>query len=97
MGQRFGRVRSVRPHPEGVGAYGVAMPGRSHEDIMVRLRPWRLALAVLMRAVVAMVLAWRRRAGKRDDLRRLTDRQLDDIGLSRAEAEREAAKPFWRD
>jgi uncharacterized protein YjiS (DUF1127 family) len=106
-------------------AQDAVMPGRPHENIMVRPRlpsptflhppkrasrrrersrfgfaqagPRRLAAAALARAVVAVVLAWRRRAGQRDDLRRLTDRQLDDIGLTRAEAEREAAKPFWRD
>lgn len=32
---------------------------------------------------------------QRRDLRELTDDQLRDIGLTRAEARREAARPFW--
>lgn len=39
---------------------------------------------------------WYRRATIRPQLARLKDRQLTDIGLTRAEAEHEAAKPFWR-
>ena len=31
----------------------------------------------------------------RRQLRALDDRMLDDIGISRERAEREAAKPFW--
>ena len=30
------------------------------------------------------------------DLAELTDEQLDDIGLTRRDVERESAKPFWR-
>lgn len=40
-------------------------------------------------ATVLGVMAERRR------LRKLTDTQLDDIGLSRTEAEHEANRPFW--
>ncbi|MEQ8655558.1 MAG: DUF1127 domain-containing protein [Kiloniellales bacterium] len=42
------------------------------------------------------VRQWYRRATIRPQLARLKDRQLNDIGLTRAEAEYEAAKPFWR-
>lgn len=37
---------------------------------------------------------WRRLRTRRA-LLRLSDRQLADVGLSRAEAEREARRPFW--
>lgn len=50
-----------------------------------------------MRVVLAGVRAWHQRARQRRALARLTDRQLADVGLTRAEAEREAAKLFWRD
>lgn len=40
--------------------------------------------------------AWRRRARDRADLGRLSDRTLKDIGLTRADANLEAGKPFWR-
>jgi len=42
------------------------------------------------------LLAWQDRAGMRHHLRSLNDHQLKDIGLTRADVEREACKPFWR-
>lgn len=40
--------------------------------------------------------AWRFRAATRRALRRLTDRELADIGVDRAAALAEANKPFWK-
>jgi uncharacterized protein YjiS (DUF1127 family) len=40
---------------------------------------------------------WLGRGLSRFELRNLSDRDLRDIGLSRADAYREAAKPFWRE
>ena len=39
---------------------------------------------------------WQQLARQRRELRQLSERELKDIGLSRADVEREAAKPFWR-
>ena len=39
---------------------------------------------------------WRRRAADRQHLITLDDGMLRDIGLSRADVETEAGKPFWR-
>lgn len=39
---------------------------------------------------------WRERAQQRRRLMELDDRLLRDIGLSRADAEREGRKPFWK-
>lgn len=39
---------------------------------------------------------WLERRRQRSTLRELDDRMLKDIGLTRAEAAQEAAKPFWR-
>lgn len=39
---------------------------------------------------------WIQRHRQRRSLLRLDDRLLEDIGVSRADAEAEAAKPFWR-
>ncbi|MGA7432399.1 MAG: DUF1127 domain-containing protein [Xanthobacteraceae bacterium] len=38
---------------------------------------------------------WLERANSRNELRNFGDRDLRDIGLSRADANREATKPFW--
>ena len=40
---------------------------------------------------------WRRRAKGRSELRRLDDRMLADIGVSRAEAEYLSRIPFWKE
>ena len=45
---------------------------------------------------LATLLTWQERAAQRHALRRLDDRMLADIALSRADVEREASKPFWR-
>jgi uncharacterized protein YjiS (DUF1127 family) len=45
---------------------------------------------------VDMLLLFHERARQRQALRALDDRLLKDIGVSRADAEREANKPFWR-
>ena len=39
---------------------------------------------------------WQARAAQRHALAKLDDRLLQDIGVDRASAKAEAAKPFWR-
>ena len=46
--------------------------------------------------VVDLLATWRRRAADREHLLTLDDGLLRDIGLSRANVEFEAGKPFWR-
>jgi uncharacterized protein YjiS (DUF1127 family) len=46
--------------------------------------------------VVEALLAWHDRARERRALMELSDQMLHDIGISRAEALSEAAKPSWR-
>ncbi|HJQ58907.1 MAG TPA: DUF1127 domain-containing protein [Vineibacter sp.] len=53
---------------------------------------WR---ALRARLDYAVVQTWIDRSRQRSALRELSDRQLDDIGVTRADARREAAKPFW--
>lgn len=50
---------------------------------------------LLVRAFDALI-AWQSRSADRTQLGRLDDHMLRDIGLSRADVEREASKPFWR-
>jgi uncharacterized protein YjiS (DUF1127 family) len=55
--------------------------------------------SAVRRSVIRMVevfLAWHDRARERRALMELSDHMLRDIGISRAEAHGEAAKPFWR-
>lgn len=57
-----------------------------------------LSLLAGVRAVRvgAMLAVWRNRWAGRRALRDLSPRLLRDIGVSAAEAEAEARKPFWR-
>ena len=43
-----------------------------------------------------LLIEWQARENQRRDLITLDDRLLRDIGISRVDAEREFAKPFWR-
>lgn len=47
-------------------------------------------------AVPETLIEWQRRHQDRQALASLDDRLLRDVGISPAEAAREAAKPFWR-
>lgn len=49
----------------------------------------------LLHALFARLVAWQRRAEERRQLRRLSDHQLKDMGLTRAEAEEMARRPVW--
>lgn len=56
----------------------------------------RQRLSIGARRMWAMLREWRRRARDRASLGALDDRVLADIGISRADAEFLANKPFWR-
>ena len=47
------------------------------------------------RRVLALLREWNDRSRQRWHLRELDDRMLQDIGVSRADAEAEWDKPFW--
>lgn len=46
--------------------------------------------------IVDAVLAWQQREFDRAAMASMSDHQLRDVGLTRAEVLRECAKPFWR-
>lgn len=46
--------------------------------------------------VVTVLRTWRRRAAERAELAAWTDRDLNDVGLSRDDVAHEIDKPFWR-
>ncbi len=66
----------------------VGAPESTH---VLATRLVRLPLAILQ-----TLLVWQERARQRRQLASLDDRLLSDMGVSRAEAEHEAAIPFWR-
>ncbi len=45
----------------------------------------------------ALLRQWRRRIRERDQLARLEERDLHDLGLSRGTVYAELRKPFWRE
>jgi uncharacterized protein YjiS (DUF1127 family) len=58
-----------------------------------------VAPAMLVRAAsqaAHMLTTWLQRRRQRQALVKLDRRLLEDVGVSRGEALREAAKPFWR-
>jgi uncharacterized protein YjiS (DUF1127 family) len=57
-------------------------------------RVWQRIHALLARGL-DVLRTWQHRHRGRRALRQLDDRLLRDIGVSRAEAAREARKPFW--
>ena len=49
-----------------------------------------------LKKIIQTIREWRRRARSRRDLMALDARDLWDIRLTRADAMREAGKPFWQ-
>lgn len=47
--------------------------------------------------VMKQCRVYQARAGQRRQLLQLSDRQLNDIGITRVDAFQEASKPFWQD
>lgn len=50
----------------------------------------------LWRSFAALVATWQSRAKQRRELQEMEPRILRDLGLSKAEAASESAKPLWR-
>jgi uncharacterized protein YjiS (DUF1127 family) len=46
--------------------------------------------------IIALFVCWRGRAKERRLLAALDERELTDIGITRLDALRECAKPFWQ-
>ncbi len=81
---------------------GIPAPQRTvgHAGLLVRLA--RVAQGVFWFASAARIRSakslnsWRRRERDLAELRELPDRELRDIGLTRADVMRETGKPIWR-
>jgi uncharacterized protein YjiS (DUF1127 family) len=65
------------------------------EDIARRLATVS-ASGDAFRRLWATLKGWHRRARERDQLARMDERELHDLGLSRSAIYAELQKPFWR-
>ena len=64
----------------------------ARKALPLRLRP---GLAAWTGRAIELVLGWQEVARQRRALLALDERVLKDIGITRADAEREASRPFW--
>jgi len=67
---------------------------RNHSPSRLRIVARALSLELL--DLGTLLLVWQARWRQRCGLDRLSDHMLKDLGISRADASREARKPFWR-
>jgi uncharacterized protein YjiS (DUF1127 family) len=51
---------------------------------------------ILIADMIALVRVWRERRRARRQLAAMSERELQDIGICRAEIANEIGKPFWR-
>ena len=77
---------AMHPEPPGIPMVPEGAP----------LAPKRLSFGAILMLALALALAWHERTRQRRRLMQLHDCVLDDIGVGRAEAERECRNPFWR-
>lgn len=80
--------------PTKAGSRALGLPPLSAPALGLE-RFWSSARRALA-AILELPFVWRERARQRRALLRMSDRMMDDIGISRSEALAEAAKPFWR-
>lgn len=71
--------------------YAACLPDRETRE----QRRFALGFTDLCRRVFGWILALEDKRLSRLALSEMTDSQLADIGITRAEARREAARPFW--
>jgi uncharacterized protein YjiS (DUF1127 family) len=55
------------------------------------------ASAMRRNGFFATLRQWRRRSREREQISRMDERMLKDIGITRGEALRLSSKPFWRE
>ena len=91
---RIGRARRPRTKTDMSRARSCG-PDRISQETQWHASPHRLS--DFLSDVRAALREWRRRKNSRLELARLDERMLRDIGLTRALADLEINKPFWRE
>ena len=82
-------IREIRSPRPGDRSAAAALPLRA-------AAPPRRTVQQLVLLIADVIALWRERARSRKQLLRLDDALLKDIGITRADVERETMKPFWR-
>jgi uncharacterized protein YjiS (DUF1127 family) len=59
-------------------------------------RPFPVSLLAIVRSALMLVATWRDRSRVRHQLAVMSDRELHDMGVCRAEVADEISRPFWR-
>jgi uncharacterized protein YjiS (DUF1127 family) len=67
------------------------------EGRRLRRRPFPVSLLAIARSILKLVTTWRERSRARRLLAAMSDRELHDIGVCRAEVADEIGRPFWRE
>ena len=62
-----------------------------------QIRRFAAGLAALLLRLAELTRTWQQRGRQRRQLDYLGDHMLKDIGISRADIEREVSKPAWRE
>ncbi|HEX7969332.1 MAG TPA: DUF1127 domain-containing protein, partial [Stellaceae bacterium] len=87
-------------HPAAMEIRSFTMISVAREPVAARVRrdrrPQAAASEGLIARIARIVAAWHRRARDREQLARLSERELRDIGMTPGDAAWECAKPFWR-
>ena len=72
------------------------IPGSLEAGRIALPTPSQITARNALRGLLHTVSVWRARARQRDTLSMLDDHILRDIGLTRADVDRETMKSFWR-
>ncbi|MEE8352552.1 MAG: DUF1127 domain-containing protein [Rhodospirillales bacterium] len=70
-------------------------PSLGEQNFKVAVFRMKVWIRIFPALVLETLSRWQRRSESRQRLRQLDDRTLADVGLSRADLETEARKPFW--
>ncbi|NNE23209.1 MAG: DUF1127 domain-containing protein [Rhizobiales bacterium] len=79
--------------------YTQTATSHSRIDFDLKPRPTQAAARpkqTRLEKIIATFVTWQNRETQRRHLHNLDDRLLADMGITRADAEHESRKPFWR-
>jgi uncharacterized protein YjiS (DUF1127 family) len=69
----------------------------STEGSRQRRRPFPISLLAIARSMLMLVTAWRQNSRDQRQLAAMSDRELEDIGVCRAEVADRISRSFWRE